>query len=222
MGGEGGGEVALGEVEQLDARVAVERIIIPVVGGESARELRDGFGYEGEHVGPEAHAQAARGGEAVEAVDVAGEMRREADAGDLGAGERVLAEVEGFVEADMDFARSAKGRHVAEELVGDFEGARVERAELAAFERGTVGRAEFVEVAQAGRFYEVLGVAEEIDDGDDLEAGAGGGGDEFLEVAGGVGVGAGDAGEAGVGDGVFEVQVKLVVAPVGVAGQLRE
>ena len=222
LGGESGGEVALGEVEQLDARVAVERVIIPVVGGEAARELRDGFGDEGEHVGPDAHAQAVRGGEAVEAVDVACEMRGETDAGDLGATERVFAEVEGFVEADMDFARGAEGRHVAQKFVGDFEGARVERTNLAAFERGAVGRTEFVEVAQLRGFYQVLGVAEEVDDGDDLDSGVGGGGDEFLEFAGRVGVGAGDAGEAGVGDGVFEVEVKLVVAPVGVAGKLRE
>src|SRR5690606_23238491 len=128
--GERGGEVVGRVVAQFEARLAAERIIIPVVGGDAAREQRDGFGQEREHVGPKAEAQAARGGEGVEFADVVREVRGQADGGDLGAGERVSAEVKRFVEADVDEAGGAERGDVAQQGVGDVESAGVQRANL--------------------------------------------------------------------------------------------
>jgi hypothetical protein len=65
-------------------------------------------------------------------------------------------------------------------------------------------------------------VAEEVGDGDDLDAVGGGGGDEVAELFPGVGVGAGDAGEGRVIDGVFEVEVEAIIAPCGVEGEEGE
>lgn len=99
----------------------------------------------------------------------------------------------------------------------------MEGADLAGGEGGAGGGvAELVEVAPGGGFDEVLGVAEEVGDGDDGDAVRGGGGDEEAELLPSVGVGAGDAGEGGVIDGVLKMEVETVVAPLGVAGEKGE
>src|SRR5690606_3951610 len=106
---------------------------------------------------------------------------------------------------------------------GDVESAGVQRANLPGgqgFAGG--GVAQFVEVAVGGVFDQVLGVSEEVDDGHDPDAVAGGGGDELFEFAPSVGGGAGDAGERGIIHGVLRVQVELLVAPLGVAGEEGE
>jgi hypothetical protein len=198
-------------------------VVIPVVETEARWEERDTGGEEREHVGPEAEAEAVLRGGGVETGDVAGEVGGEADLGDLGAGERVFAEVETFVEAAVDLAGGAEGGKVGEETGDEFGEAWVEGADLAGGEGGAGGGvAQFVQVAPLGGFDEVLGVAEEIGDGDGLDAVGGGGGDELAELFPRVGVGAGDAGEGRVIDGVFEMEVETLVAPLGVEGQEGE
>jgi len=85
-----------------------------------------------------------------------------------------------------------------------------------------IGRAQLVEVAQRRSFDEVLRVSEEIDDGHDFQPATVGGGDEPLEIAIRVGVGARDAGQAGVLDRIFKVQIKFLITPIRVARQLGE
>src|ERR1035437_3374127 len=119
----------------------------------------------------------------------------------------------------MDLARGAKRSHVAEERLGNLKGARMQRAELTAFERRAVGGAEFVEVAQLRSLDEVLGMSEQIDDRDDPDTSARGGINQFGELLVSIGVAARDRRQAGVFDGVFEMQIEFLVTPVGVTRQ---
>ena len=107
---------------------------------------------------------------AVQPLHVAPEMRLEPDLGDLGGAERVPAEAERLVEADVDLPGGAEGRDVAQERVGHLEDPRVERAHLAALERRTVGSPQLVQVAQLRHLDQVLGVPEEVDDRNDADA----------------------------------------------------
>jgi hypothetical protein len=81
------------------------------------------------------------------------------------------------------------------------------------------GCAEFVEVAQLRSFDEVLGMAEQIDDRYDPDASACGGINQFGELPVRIGVAARDRRQARVFDGVFEMQIEFLVAPVGVTRQ---
>jgi hypothetical protein len=141
----------------------------------------------------------------VQAIDMAGEMGGETAVGDFGAAARATAEVEGFVEAGVDFPRGAERRGVAYQFFGDAEEIRVQRADLAARERGAVGCAKFVQIAKRGDLDEVLCVAEEIDDGDRADAVARGGVDEPLKLTVRVSAGAGDAGQRRIFDGVLKM-----------------
>jgi len=187
------------------------------------REKGDGFGEQGEHVGPEAEAEAVAGGGGVESGDVAGKVGGETDLGDFSTGERVFAKVETLVEAGVDLAGGAEWGKVAEEALDQLGGARVERADLAGGEGGAGGGvAELVEVAPVGVLDDVLGVSEEVGNGDGLDAVGGGGGDELAELFPSVGVGAGEAGEGGVVHGVFEMEIKAIIAPGGVTRKKGE
>ena len=155
-------------------------------------------------------------------VHMAGEMRRQSDAVDFLPAQGVLAEVERLVEPDVDLARGAKRRHVAQQFFRNPQQARVQRADLAAGERRAILRAQLVEFAQLRHLDQVLGVAEQVDDGHNLDAHARGGVHEARKLFVGIGIAPGHAGQAGKLDGVLEVDVQLLVAPVGVAGQLRE
>ena len=75
----------------------------------------------------------------------------------------------------MHLAGRAKGRHVAEEFPGDLQRERMQRTELPAVERLPRGVAQFVEVAQLRHLDEILRMAEQIDDRDDLDPDARGG-----------------------------------------------
>jgi hypothetical protein len=97
VGAQRRGEIDLGKVVQLDARVPVERIVVPVVGDQVAREERDGLGNKREHVGPHAHAQPVGARELVEPADVACEVRGETDVGDLGTAARMAAQGKRFI-----------------------------------------------------------------------------------------------------------------------------
>ena len=89
-----GKQVAFGEIKELHARLVAERVVIPVVGDDAPRQRRDGLGDKVEHVGPHPHLQVARGDELMQPGHMAGKMAAQADALDLGAAARALAEVE--------------------------------------------------------------------------------------------------------------------------------
>ena len=92
------------------------------------------------------------------------------------------------------------------------------RADLAGWQRAPVRVAEFVQLAQCRDLDEILRVPEEIHDGHHAEADAGGSLDETRQIAVPVRVPAGDARQAGVGDGVLQMQVQLLVSPIRIAG----
>jgi hypothetical protein len=55
----------------------------------------------------------------VESIDVTGEMAAEADAIDFVATARAFAEMEGFIESDVNFPRGAKRNDIAQEFLRD-------------------------------------------------------------------------------------------------------
>ena len=133
-------------------------------------------------------------GDRVQPTGVSGEVPSETDAGNLRLAEGMPAEVEGLVEAYVDFACGAKRRHVPDQAGGGLERPGVQRADLAALQGGTIRRAELVQIPKPGILDEVLGVPQQIDDRDDADAGATRGRDQALKVAVGVGIRPGEAG----------------------------
>ena len=108
-----GGEVAFGEVEELDTRVTRKGVVVPVVRDDIARKAGNGGRDEIKHVGPDAESETARAGQRVQAVHVAGEVCGEAAIGDFGAATRASAEMERFIEPYVDFSRGAEWSGVA-------------------------------------------------------------------------------------------------------------
>src|SRR5208283_1015172 len=150
---------------------------------------------------------------------VSRKMRCEPAAADVCLAARTLPEMKRFVEADVHLAGRAKRRQVAQESPGDLQRARMQRTELPAVERPSRGVTQFVEVAQLRHLDEILGVAEQIDDRDDLDPDARGGGHQAGELPAAVGVAPGDARQAWVFHRVLEVKIELLIAPFRIARQ---
>ncbi len=134
----------------------------------------------------------------------------------------MFAEVKRFVEADVNFACRAEWRHVSQQFLRDLKRARMQWANLTAFQGRSIWRTEFVQVVQFGHLDQVLRVPEEIDDRNDLDARFGRGVHEAAELFVRVSVAARNAGQARVFDGILEMEVHLVITPLGVARQLRD
>ena len=152
-------------------------------------------------------------------ADMAGKMSGQPLPRDFRTATRALAEVKRLVEADVHLPGRAERRHVAQEFPGDLRRARMQGADLAAFARPAGSVAQFVQVAQSGHLDEILGVSEQVDDGHDAEAGGGRRVHEPRHLLIGISIGARDGGQARIFDRILQVQIKLLITPVGVAGQ---
>ncbi len=153
---------------------------------------------------------------------MARKVRGEPDLGDLGAAERMPAEMIGFVQSNVDLARRAKWRHVAQQLLRDFQRAGVQGTNLPPFQRRAVRRAQLVEVAQRRDVQNVLRVPEQIDDGHNLDAAPRRRVDQPRKLPVGIGAAARDPRKAGVFDRVLQVQVQLLISPLRVTRQLPD
>ena len=131
-------------------------------------------------------------------------------------------QAEGFIEAHMHLACGTIGRDIADQGIGDVEHPGVDRANLAPLQGKAVGPAKLVQLPELRHLNQVLGMPEQIHDGNDTDADSGCLAHELLELAARVGVPPGYRGEARELDGVLQVDVELAVAPVGVPGKLLE
>ena len=104
-------------------------------------------------------------------------------------------------------------------MPGDFRQARVQGTDLPADERVATRIPQFVEVAQVGMLDQVLGVPEQIDDRHHTDAIAGGTEHQLAQFLVSIGVAASDARQTGVVHRIFQVQIKLLIAPRSITRQ---
>jgi len=205
----GAGDDVEAEVEEGAGSFGDAFLVLPFEEEGVFGESFGGVGVFVEHVGPERGAVALFGDIVEEGGEVVGVEGGFAVAGVVLAffgAEGACAELGGFVSAEVDEFVVEGGQGVVNEGAAEALDVGVGGAGLEAFEEFfAVGFALF-------RVEEALHMAEEVDEGDEAEAG-----ELAAEVGDGFGRDGGGAvrpGGAGVGKAVFEVEAESVVAGV--------
>src|SRR5690606_10018667 len=115
-----------------------------------------------------------RPGDSTQSFHMVGKMRRAPNPRDLLPTQRTPAQVGRLVQTNMHVAWGAKSRNGPQEFLRHLKRTGMHGTDLPGLPRRTIWRAEFVQLTQLRNLDQVLGVPEQIDDRNYLDANASG------------------------------------------------